>query len=133
MPPPDIFLQLIDDSKDVPLMFAIMLPSGFIFLQEFSNALTSIKWNPILPVPVDATAEPGSGGAVASPSSLNIELVAGGEASSSRSGVDDASSKIVATRGGADKVKIDDDDQCSDRDDIGDEEGGDAGGSEGGI
>lgn len=29
-------------------MFTIMLSSGFVILQEFSNALESITWNPII-------------------------------------------------------------------------------------
>lgn len=49
MPPPDVFVQLLDDSAGIPLIYGIMLPSGFIFLQEFSDALESIIWNPILP------------------------------------------------------------------------------------
>ena len=55
MPGPHSFLKLLDACNDIPLVFAVVMPSGFVCIQEFSDALTSISWNPALPAPKNTT------------------------------------------------------------------------------
>ena len=45
MLPPNVMVQLLDASNNIPLIFTVVMSSGFVFLQEFSDALTSITWN----------------------------------------------------------------------------------------
>lgn len=54
LPGPRAFLTLLDACNDTPLIFAVVMPSGFVCIQEFSDALTSISWNPVQPAAVTA-------------------------------------------------------------------------------
>lgn len=46
MPPVSCFLELLELSAGVPLVFAAVTTSGHVFLNEFSDALSSLSWLP---------------------------------------------------------------------------------------
>eukprot|EP01038_Epipyxis_sp_PR26KG_P004054 gene4054-5797_t len=48
-----ILLKLLEEAKGVPLFIAVVLRSGNVVIEEFTNALVSIKWENIFPVSHD--------------------------------------------------------------------------------
>lgn len=51
--PPSILLPLLSQSNGIPLLFAIITPTGHVYLEEFTDALISLDWT--LPVGLSPT------------------------------------------------------------------------------
>ena len=42
--PSSLMLRLLDEAAGVPLIFAAVMPTGTVILEEFTDALSSLKW-----------------------------------------------------------------------------------------
>jgi len=44
---PQVMIKLLEEAGDIPVTFAVYLPSGSIILEEFTNALQAIQWKSV--------------------------------------------------------------------------------------